>query len=396
MSVTVKDDNAPDDIDLKALFNGKSKPLVMAYIGQDDPHRGDSHGTIGICKAIAEMIGGDYVYVDEAAIKNHFNDAADYKDGLAYRAHLSQYLAQFAKPAFLLGRYSTLETDSYFKRAGIYESGFMGVNNSVNEVISTWNGQGDKKLVAHDLTPELLERESHLFSQKNPNITGPLVGVFMAGDPDHMPPESLKTLKDVGLDIPQEMCPRIDLIAKKLAGIATHYDALTYFIVPCRRTGKDRYESFRNDLEAQINIKMAGVNKKIQVVGQDYDTAIGAYNPYRGLIGRADHLAVIGYSLSMVSELLYAGKNIYLSDKRLYALGELEAQGYIQDILSLEDAAFPTRNLPRQDITPLIARNMVFDYLKGKDMRGHNGELIYSYPIMGGKDAESTYLRNAP
>jgi hypothetical protein len=97
-----------------------------------------------------------------------------------------------------------------------------------------------------------------------------------------------------------------------------------------------------------------------------------------------------------MSELLYAGKNIYLSDKRLYDLGELEAQGYIQDILSLDDAAFQTRNLPCHDVTQIIARNMIFDYLKVKDMRDHKGEPVYSYPVIGKKNAESTYLRNMP
>lgn len=365
------------DIDLKAAFKnatnrGGVKPLVMACIGQDDPHRGDTHGTIGLAKAIAEMIDGAYVYVDQSVVQRHFNDAADYNDRDVFCAKLCSYLKQFPKPNFLLGRHSGLDALEHFSDDGRNETGFMGYNNCVNEVISSLNGEGLKSLVVHDVTPDMLAVEGRAFTQHYPDILAPLLGIFMGGDPDFSHD-----------DAPQDMCPEIEGISQKIADISMHYDALDCFIVPCRRTGQARYEAFKTDLEARIAKKNAGGKKSIRVIGQSYDAALNDYNPYRGLIARADHIAVIGYSLSMVSEVLSAGKNIYLSDTGLYELSALEDQGYIQNILALDGAPFPTHEIPECNVTRKIARNMALEYLKVKSEAERNGTPVYTRPITG-------------
>jgi hypothetical protein len=366
------------NIDLKAAFKnaangGSAKPLVIACIGQDDPHRGDTHGTIGLAKTIAEMIDGEYVYIDQSVVQKHFNDAADYDDRAVFGAKLSAYLKQFPKPNFLLGRHSSLDALAFFSADGMNETGFMGYNNCVNEVISELNGEGLKSLVAHDVTPAMLAAEGQVFSQHYPDLAAPLLGIFMGGDPD------------LGHETPQGMCPEINAVAQKIADISAHYNALDCFIMPCRRTGQARYEAFQDDLQARIAALNTGGAKTIRVMGQDYDAAVNDYNPYRGLIARADHFAVIGYSLSMLSEVLSAGKNVYLSDTRLYELKALEDKGYIQNILALDDAPFPTREIPECNVTGKIARNMALEYLKVKNEAERNGMPVYTRPITGMK-----------
>ncbi len=366
------------DIDLKAAFKSAAacdgaKPLIMAYIGQDDPHRGDAHGTIGLAQCIAEMIDGEYVYVDQSVVQAHFNDAADYNAPSVYQDKLVRYLAQHRKPHFLLGRHCAVDVLDHFTQSGINEAGLMGYNNCVNEVISSLNGEGLKSLVVHDITPERLATEGRGFVQHYPDIQAPLLGIFMGGDPDFMLDDNAQ----------QDMCAEIDAVTQKIADMSMHYNALDCFIMPCRRTGQARYEAFKNNLEAQISEKNAGGKKSIRVIGQSYDAAINDYNPYRGLIARADHIAVIGYSLSMVSELLSAGKNIYLSDAGLYELKALEDKGYIQNILALDDAPFPTHEIPECNVTRKIARNMALEYLKVKSEAERSGTSVYTRPITG-------------
>lgn len=366
------------NLDLRAAFKQASlrngaPPLVMTCIGEDDPHRGDTHGVIGLGQAIANLIGGEFVYVDKNVVKNHFNDAADYNNNEIFNSRLEDYLARFRKPSFLLGRYARFVAKPFYDRAGIYETGFMGYNDCVNEAISMQNGEGKNALVAHDITPDLLAVEGAKFARHYRDIQKPLLGIFMGGPPDAQPGKFVK----------QDICPEIDAIIEKIALISCHYDALDCFIMPSRRTGASYYEDFKVNLAQRINDKLLGKTQIIRVIGQSYDDAISVYNPYRGLIAQADHLAVIGYSLSMVSELLSAGKNIYLSDTGLYGLEKLEEKGYIRNILSLDNAPFPTHQIPDCNITQKIAHNMILEYLRVKDMRDYNGKAVYTRYISG-------------
>ena len=55
-------------VDKEKIIKDES-PLVMAWIGQDDPLRGDSQMAVGLAKLCAEMTGGRYVYVDQKMLE---------------------------------------------------------------------------------------------------------------------------------------------------------------------------------------------------------------------------------------------------------------------------------------------------------------------------------------
>ena len=67
-------------ISLFNIFNGQpikkdpeaAGPRVMAYIGDDDPHRGDSKAAQGLARVVADMLNGTYVYVDRQTIKQYW------------------------------------------------------------------------------------------------------------------------------------------------------------------------------------------------------------------------------------------------------------------------------------------------------------------------------------
>lgn len=75
----------------------KAKPIVMAYIGDDDPNRGDSRGSTGLARVIAEMINGRFVYVDAAMLEKSFPNVQGI--GHQFRA----YVEKNGKPEIMIG-----------------------------------------------------------------------------------------------------------------------------------------------------------------------------------------------------------------------------------------------------------------------------------------------------
>ena len=71
--------------------NQKRSPLVVAYIGKDDPLRGDSKGAVGVARQVAKMLGGGYDYVDAQSLSQKFNQISGYDAQLKAYARQMQY-----------------------------------------------------------------------------------------------------------------------------------------------------------------------------------------------------------------------------------------------------------------------------------------------------------------
>jgi hypothetical protein len=285
-------------------------PLVMAYIGDDDPHRGDSKAAIGLAKLVAEMLDGRYVYVDKVMLDKSFPFCRD------IGKQLEKFAGKTPCPDVLIGTQQH-QLERHLSRPPKVQVA------SINECLSNQWLKGDSRekreiqdktgrrygggLVSHHLTEDLLATEAKKIRQHYPKIKGELVAVLMGGGGYYTP-------------------RNYDETAEKLKDIASHYpDGVTFFLCPSRRTRKD-YKSLFNALDESSLTKTlnspirflkslfgkAAQPNKMNVTGVEYEKSIKTYNPYLGLLGAADHIVVTGDSVSLVSESLFTGKNIYL------------------------------------------------------------------------------------
>lgn len=303
--------------------NANKKPLIMAYIGTDDPHRGDTKISIGLARAVANLMNGQYEYLDKAMLDQfapHLRNTAD---------QITLYLKGIGAPDIVIGKY----TQEIYDAAALKP--ILTINN-ISELGQRAQSQG---LVSHHLNPELLAREGKNFKKHYPDIKGPLAAVIMGGP----------------FAAPQKL-------ADKLAAIGKNHPGIAFFLCPGRRTGASK-----NELKRTLKR-----HDDLHVLDVDYEDAVAenGYNPYLGLLATADHIVVAGESHSSVSEALYTGKNIYLYDSPLDDAA-LRAKGYISyiDDLLLE-RPFPTRALPRLDVTGEIAASIVAEY-KAKRINSH-------------------------
>ena len=324
------------------MIDSKSKPLVMAWIGEDDPHRGDSKLSIGLAQRCAELLDGQYVYVDSEMLEKLFPKAKDHLE------RMRNAIKHIGEPDILIGPACSEVYYSVENRPTVTMA-------KIGEAVS--NRYGENKLIPHNLTNELLEEEGAKFRNIYTDIKGPLVALMVAND---------------HYDLPST--------ARKLTQVAKQYDEVTFFICPSRRTanaGRELEDHLNNRLSSVFNTnnfssylkRSFDFRSNINVISADYKESIAGYNPYLGLLANADHIVISGISYSMVSEALFTGKNIHIDfmPKDYMALQE---QGYIVRLDDLSgDGPFETRKMKALNVTDKIANMMVDHYKAGRSVQ---------------------------
>ena len=307
------------DKTLTTQFNNGDQPLVMAYLGDQDPLRGDSKGNIGLTKAIARAVDGCFVH---ATVDNFYGDGhvVDYKIARAEYLDWVGYPDIFVTASSIVLKGRNGDFNDIFRVGGIAEW----------ENLKSEAAEHLRELTMHDLTPALLAEEALRFDEYFSRygyrpIYGPLVAVMMGG----------------------ETGDNLDKVAQKLVSIGNNYEDITFFLCPSRRT----------------NMDLDGLHSRMQELADyeirwfPYDRK--PYNPYMGLLGKADHIVITGDSFSLVSEALFTGKNIYMDRAMDGAFAGLRAQGYIQSLHDLSDSQpFPTKENPRLDVTEFVAKKV--------------------------------------
>lgn len=310
---------------MKYGFNTSDKPLVAAWIGSDDLFRGDSQMAIGLAKLCAEMLGGEYVVVDDAMLKECFPKARDYME----RAVLAT--EQWGAPDVMIGT----KILRLFNKVVAPQVSLCGIGETVSSMYCKDN------LVPHNLNDDLLKNEGEKFKDAYPEIKGELVALMVAND---IYSESL---------------------THQLMDIASHHDEITFFICPSRRSHRTT-EWLKESLIKQR------VHKNIHVQSAHYGQInCGGYNPYKGLLSCADHICVLGNSYSMISEALYTKKTVYqgaIDDWRGKPHQKLIVSGYIKDLSEAvhQNKPFVSEPIPRIDPTEDVARVIVEHYKTGK------------------------------
>ncbi len=305
------------------------EPLVVAFIGRDDPHRGDSRGAVGVARAAAEMLGGRYKAVYDDDLTSHFNSKSAY----------TERLQEFAREFDAEGGVDILLGSTCHEIHGFLKKEPLIIESRWNEEYSEKRIAAPAGLVAHDLTKGKLQAEADLFKTHYPDIKGPLVGIMMGG-----------------------CCVNIPSIVDDLLLKARHHDALTFFICPSRRT-----ESYYDQIMDEIRNRRRDDFPELVVLGKEYDKAISGYNPYYGLLGSADHLVLIGESGSMISEALFTGKPLYMAHMFQVQMSPLKFQGYLTELDGDTDKPFISRQMPPLNVTADVAASIADEYLQKKD-----------------------------
>jgi hypothetical protein len=313
-----------------SAYNNGVKPLVMAYIGQDDPHRGDSKGAIGVGRIVAQMIGGDYVYVDEQRLAAKFNEVSGYSN------QLQCYIQSVGDPDIVIG------PSTSFIRKFVSEPTTLS-EERYNEDYSQLRVKDSCGVVSHDLTDGFLNAAGRCFSdhnvERNINIQGPLIGVLMGGAYGQM-----------------------DMVAKSMVDMTHHMPEATFYLCPSRRTGMFHFKALKREIE------IAAMREKteIHIIGESYARQAHGYNPYHGLLAKADHLVIAGDSGSIISEALYTKKRIYVASPPA-VLQPLIDKGHITDLFSVSGQPFLNLAMPRVNVTTEVAASIAYEYMIARD-----------------------------
>lgn len=262
------------------------KPLIWAYSGSDEATRGDTHGTRGIARRVATLLDGRVMHVDAAMLRENFADTQDISRRVARLA------ARDGQPDIIMGTKILGEVPRT-----VLDSATLRLS-QVNEELSSLTRlrkaplEMFNNLVAHHLTPEILAAAGEEFRIRYPAAEeGTLLAVQCAG----------LGACDVGT------------LAQKIVASMAHESTGTVFVCPCHRTVESMQDLLLSCLDEALAARGLQDRVKVETVrfaALRYDR--NAYNPYVGLLARADHIIVAGSSHSLVSEALAVGKRVFL------------------------------------------------------------------------------------
>ena len=198
-----------------------------------------------------------------------------------------------------------------------------------------------KHLVCHHLTPEILQEGKKNFDEHYANIRKPLIAVLPLKNSD---PEGF---------------------AAQLIKTVSLYPEATIFICGSWRTRPDEQAYLQTRLQKEIDARNMGdfVNIENFSMGKN-EIGFNDYNPYIGLIAKADHVVLCGQSASIVSEVLFTGKTPLLKKYDPATSLSEEKLVYYFNGKNLENG-FPTRNIEPISIISEVVDEIV-NHFKSK------------------------------
>jgi hypothetical protein len=305
------------------LNNADGKALVWAYIGDDDPTRGDSRGSTGLARQIARQLNGRMLYIDRKMLDENFPNTRRTEQ------QLEKLIARDGTPDIIMGTFATTAT--------------MATTIKPTMVVTRYNEDlrhDPRRLVPHDLTPEILADAGRELRTHYPDAQGKLFGVLMASFNRHNACASMM----------------------RLAELCAHEQAATIFFCPSRRTINEAYLYILTELGDYL--KKYGAESRTRIIALDFEKMRNGYNPYRGLLDQADHMLLLGDSQSMVSEAITNGRPLYLGRAK-ESYWRLKTRGYIHafDDVSTENPMSLQRLAPIS-ITEATASQLTAEFIR--------------------------------
>ncbi|MBI1215852.1 MAG: hypothetical protein GC185_08550 [Alphaproteobacteria bacterium] len=333
----------------------KDGPMVLVYIGEDDPSRGDSHGLKGIGQRMAQKLNGKFHYLEDDDLKRmYLENAHDVtapgaqdapapvpepgKKSVDMDKLLKRYLKENGKPEIVLSRFGQYND-------AIKSAKPLLIVRDINETLSS-RLLGEKSLVSHHLTPELLKAEGEKFRAQHPDFQGPLIGVLMV---------------DIN---------GYSSFAEKMVSKCAAYPQATIFLCGSRRTPNYDYDNLKEELEKAA--KKKGLEGRLRIDGYNFLRGLknkDAFNPYVGLLDAADHIVLTGNSQSMLSEPLAAGKPVILHGS-FNQYKKLKRKGLVMDFgKCAADKRFETGRIKPVNITEDITDKLIKDFKNAQSTR---------------------------
>ncbi len=330
-----------------------AQPYVLVDLGPGNPARGDSNGYRGLAARVAQKIGARLKVID-------YNELIDETPGLEsiqdsnwdvrIQHRRRTFFDKEGAPDFLFTRFPGDSADYLGKKgaSGIIISAF---NEEIPGKLGGDNFAKSPERIPHHLTPEEFAHEGRRFAEEYADLPRPFIGVNLI---DHLSHKQ-------------------GLLAGKLADVASAYDGATIFICTCHRTKEYGYDIFMSDLKTA----MSALGANFHVVEFNYNDHIARedrhdfWNPYKGMLDQADHLVQCGYSGSVISESLSAGKVPYSSDEGEYWSDLCIKKGSLVNLFAQESGkplAFQPAGAP--DVTGECADKLVDLLVRHKEI--HN------------------------
>ena len=304
----------------------QDRPMVLVYIGDDDPSRGDAHGSAGVGRKIAQKIGGTFHFIGDKDLAALYPEEKTKADALAH------YFRDHGKPDVLLSKFWRIHDKALGKDKP------LSLFEDNNEYLSH-KYLGEHSLVNHHVTPEMLAAEGQKFRDAYPGLPSPLVAVLMAKVDD------------------------VEAFAEKLISKAAAHPEAAIFVTSIWRTPPENYEHLMEALTRHA--KAQGAEDRLKIIGYPFrkgEDAKARYNPYLGLLDAADHLIVTGHSLSMMTEPMAAGKSPLLFEPG-QDHSSLEQKGLVRDFnKAAARAPFDSSKIGPFNPTDAIAEKMAKEF----------------------------------
>tara|TARA_R110002124_G_scaffold233406_1_gene398676 strand:+ start:29434 stop:32109 length:2676 start_codon:yes stop_codon:yes gene_type:complete len=363
------------NIPLNIVPQRRDQPTLLVNAGINDPTRGDVAGWRGLARAISKKIGGRVVYADDTLVRASFPDALPNDD---YQTLLHKFLDGYSPPEYILGEQCS-KTMMFMGHNAEDSYIITGVNEHISNSLLK-----EQILVSHNLTQDILHDEGGIFDQKHPTITRPIIAVFLVN------PSNEKVQKE---------------FSEKLVALMAHYPESTIYLCGSRRTRVENHTSLLNAL--RLEVEKTDQADNIDVLSYQFSKD-AEYNPYKGLIARAQHFVIWGDSQSMLSEALYSGKTVYAH--RFGRAEDLEGQGYVHQFNELATNTPPFSKefkpinltdqiadifIERQKIAQKIARSKLQDTLEIQDEKWLDALNQIRLNFHNAADLDDEYKNNA-
>ncbi|WP_435640032.1 ELM1/GtrOC1 family putative glycosyltransferase [Micavibrio aeruginosavorus] len=306
------------------LNNSDGKPRVWIYIGPDHMDRGDTHGTIGIGRCIADHLGADRLQIDQDMLDRTFPNTKDLKKRLSALAKIH------GNPDIILGTRSR-EAVAYLPKAPTMH--VTAINENHTKKLSD---PLLREIAPNHITPDLLQEAERDLRRRHRKLNAPIIAVFLASASIFEHKHALQ----------------------KLSKLCRHNDKTIVYFCASHRTSEKQQRSLVSAFKKAL--ANDNIGDRVRIISSNREQNASKFNPYKGLLSIADHAVLLGQSVSMLSEAIANGRPLYLSQGDHYAriiYQELQKAGYIKIIEDMDD----TLALRKEHYPPLNATNAVAD-----------------------------------
>lgn len=315
---------------------------VWAYIGGDDPMRGESRGATGLAQRVAEKLNGRILYVDEDMLNTSFPNTK------SMAKKLEKLIERNGRPDIVIGHTAQqlahkTDADPTFLIDTI-------LPHIAKDMLPPTDGLN--LIVPHHLTPDILAKNGQEFSARHCNMARPLTAIFLAD------------------------LANTDDTAGVIADTCLNGGRGTLYFCPSTRTNQMLYSRTTHDLDKIL--KRRGLAALFNVIAPPLDEVKNGFNPYIGLIDQADHAVLIGESQSIMSEAIINGRPLHIHSTDSPALLKtfehhyqpLADAGYVRYLHHQKpNQTLNCTRLPPIDTSDIIATKIANDFDRSARVR---------------------------